>query len=125
MLQALLVVAPSSIFYTFSIVLFHKYVGENVVVTNCMSHFLMFFPTKSGVKLDNGNTGHAQVIEIILCHFTNFPIIYPVVPVYYCPGNPYNTISLGDIKCYLGFQNITYKHLECCDFVYPQGISWR
>ena len=62
MLQALLVVAPSSIFNTLSIVLFHKYVGENVAVTSCMSHFLMFVQTKSGVKLANGNTGHAQVI---------------------------------------------------------------
>ena len=29
--------------YTVSTVLFHKYGGENVVVTNCMSHFSMFF----------------------------------------------------------------------------------
>ena len=65
MLQAWLVVAPSSRFYTFSIVLFHKYTGENVAVTNCMSHFLMFVPTKSDVKLSNGNMEPAQEIGII------------------------------------------------------------
>ena len=96
MLQALLVVAPSSILYKVSIVLFYKYVRENVAVTNCMSHFSMFVPTKSDVKLANGNMGHAQVIGIILCHFTNFTIIYPVVPVYYCPGHPSDNISLGE-----------------------------
>ena len=84
----------------------------------------MFVPTKSGVKLANGNTGHAQVIEIILYHFTNCPIIYPVVPVHYFPGHSSNSISLGDLKCYPVFQKITYKHLEHCDFVYPQGSSW-
>ena len=62
---------------------------------------------------------------MILRHFTNFPIIYPVVRVYYCPGNPSITISLGDIKFYLGFQKVTSEHLEHCDFVYPQGSSWR
>ena len=96
-------VSPSSILYTVYILLFHKYVGENVVVTNCMSHFSMFVPKKSDVKLANVNMGHAQVIRIILCNFTNCTIIYPVVPVYYCPGNPSNTISLGDLKFYPGF----------------------
>ena len=118
-------VAPSSILYKVSIVLFHKYVRENVAVTNCMSNFSMFVPTKSDVKLANGNMGHAQVIGIILCHFTNFPIIYPVVPVYYCPGHPSNTISLGELKFHLGFQNITSEHIGHCDLVYPQGSSWR
>ena len=46
MLQDLLVVAPPSKFYTVSTVLFHKYGGANVEVTNCMSHFSMFVPTK-------------------------------------------------------------------------------
>ena len=75
--------------------LFHKYVGENVAITHCMSYFCMFLPTKSDVKFANGNMLHAQVIGIILCHFTNYPIIYPVVPVYYCPGHHSNIISLG------------------------------
>ena len=83
--------------------LFHKYARENVAVTNCMSHFSMFVPTKSDVKLANGNMGHAQVIGIILCRFTNCPIIYPVVPVYYCPGHPSNTILSGDFKFHIGF----------------------
>ena len=54
-------VAPLSKFYTVSTVLFHKYGGSNVAVTNCMSHFSMFFPTKATVKLANGNTGNAHV----------------------------------------------------------------
>ena len=62
----------------------------------------MFVPTKSDVKLANENMGHAQVIGIILCHFTNFPIIYPVAPVYYCPGHPSNTILPGELKFYPG-----------------------
>ena len=70
--------------------------------------------------------GHAQVIGIILCHFTSCPIIYPVVPVYHFPGNPYNTISSGDLKFYPGFQKIRYEHLEYYDFIVPQGGSyWR
>ena len=90
-----------------------------------MSHFYMFFPTKSDVKLANVNMGHAQLIGIILCHFTNCPIIYPVVPVYYCTGHPSNTISSGDLKFHLGFQNIVSEHNEHCDFVDPPGSSWR
>ena len=46
-----------------------------------MSRFSMFVPTKSTVKLAIGNTGHAQVIRIIVCRFTNFHIIHPVGPV--------------------------------------------
>ena len=103
MLQALLVVAPPSKLYTVCTVLFHKYGGANAEVTNCISHFSMFVPTKSTVKLANGNTGHAQVIGIILCHFPNCLIIYPVGPVYYYPGNPSNTISSGALKFYIGF----------------------
>ena len=49
--------------------LFHKYGGANVAVTNCMSYFSMFFPTKANVKLANGNTGHAQGIGIIYVAF--------------------------------------------------------
>ena len=93
MLQDLLVVAPLSKFYTFSAVLFHKYGGENDAVTNFMLHFSMFFPTKSTVKLADVNTLHTQRIGIILCCFPNCSIIYPVVQVYYFPGQPSNTIS--------------------------------
>ena len=78
MIQDWLVVATYSKFYTVSTMLFHKYGGENIGVTNCMSHFSMFVPTRANLKLANGNTGHAQVIGIILCPFPNFPIIYPV-----------------------------------------------
>ena len=103
MLQALLVFTPSSKFYTVYTVLFHKYVGVNVAVTNCISHFSMVVPTKATVKLANGNTGHAQGIGIILCRFPNCAIIYPVGPVYYCTGHPSNTISSGALNFYIGF----------------------
>ena len=102
MLQAWLVVAPPTKFYTVSTVLFHKDGGANVAVTNCMSHFSMFVPTKATVKLANGNTGNAQGIGIILFRFPNCSIIYPVGPVYYFPGHPYNTISSGALKFYIG-----------------------
>ena len=53
----------------------------------------MFLPTNATVKLAHGNTGHAQGIGIILCRFPNCSIIYPVGPVYYCPGHPSNTMK--------------------------------
>ena len=117
-------VAPPSKFYTVSNVLFHKDGGVNVSVTNLMSHFSMFVPTKATVKLANGNTGHAQVIGIILCCFPNCSIIYPVGPVYYCPAHPSNTISPGALKFYIGFKKVTSEPLEHFDFVDPQGSSW-
>ena len=85
----------------------------------------MSFPTKATVKLANGNTGHAQAVGIILCRFPNCLIIYPVGPVYYYPGHPSNTISSGALKFYIGFKNVTSEPLENCDFVDPQGCSWR
>ena len=90
-----------------------------------MLHFSMFVPTKATVKLDNGNTGYDQGIRIILCIFTNCFIIYPMVPVYYFPGHTSNTISSGALKCYAGFKKVAYEPLENCDFVDPQGHSWR
>ena len=103
---------PSSNFYTVSTVMFNKYGGANVAVKNYMSHFSMLAPTKVNVKLVNGNTGHAQAIGFILCHFSNCPIIYMVGTVYYFPGYPSNTISLGAIKCYVGFQKVTSEPLK-------------
>ena len=67
-----------------------------------MSHISIFVPTNVGVTLADGNMVHAQLIGVILCHFTNCSIIYPIVPAYYCPGHPFNTISLGDLKFYPG-----------------------
>ena len=118
-------VAPPTKVYTVSTVLFYKDEGVNVAVTNCMSHFSMFVPTKATVKLANGNTGHAQGIGVILCRFPNCSIIYPVGPVYYCPGHPSNTISSGTLKFHIGFKNVTSEPLEHCHFVDPQGRSWR
>ena len=60
-----------------------------------------------------------------LCRFPNFSIIYPVGPVYYCPGQPSNTISSGALKFYIGFKKVTSEPLEHCDFVDPQGNYWR
>ena len=85
----------------------------------------MFVPTKATVKLANGNTGHPQGIGIILCRFPNCSIIYPVGPVYYCPGHPSNTISSGALKFYIGFKKFKSDPHEHCDFVDPQGHSWR
>ena len=125
MLQAWLVFAPSLKLYIVSTVLFHKYVGANIAVANFMSNFFMSFPTKATVKLSNRNTGRVQVIGIVLCCFPNCPSIYPVVPVYYFPGHLYNTISLGALKFYVGFQKVAYEPLENCDFFDPQDYSWR
>ena len=106
MLQAWLVVAASTKFYAVSTVLFHKDGGVNVAVTNWMSHFSMLVPTNSTVKLAHGNTRYAQGIGIILCCFPNCMIIYPVAPVYYFPGHPFNTISSGSLKFYIGFLKV-------------------
>ena len=111
MIQSWLVVNPSSKICTFSTVLFHKYGGENAAVKNCMSHFYMFVPTNSTVRLANGNTVNAQVIGTVLWHFPKCYIIYLVVPVYYCPGHPSKTISSGSIKFYVGFQKVTSEPL--------------
>ena len=66
----------------------------------------MFVPTEATVKLDDGNTVHAQGIVIILCLFPNCSIIYTVGTVYYCPGHPSNTISSGDLKFMLVFKRL-------------------
>ena len=118
-------VAPQTKFYTVSTVLFHKDGRANVAVTNCMSHFSMFFPTKATVILANGNTRHAQGIGIIVCRFTNCSIIYTVGPVYYFLVCPSNNISSGALKFYIGFKNVTSETIEHCEFVDPHGRSWR
>ena len=120
MLQALLVVAPSSNHYTVSTMLFHKYVGANFSVTNCMSHFTMLVSTKDTVKMDNVNTGHSQGVCIILCHFTNCPIIDTVRPVYFFQ------VSLQTLSYWVP-SNIFWlsESLDHCDFFGPQGHSWR
>ena len=84
----------------------------------------MSLPTKATVELAKVNMGHSQEIGIILFRFPNCPIIYPVGPVYYFPGQTSNTISLGDLKCYVCFKNVTYEPLEYCGFVDPQGRYW-
>ena len=75
------------------------------------------------MKLANGNTVNAQVIGIILCRLTNCPIIYDLGSVYYCPFHPSNTLSLGSLKCYVGFKNDMTEPLEHYDFLEPQGCS--
>ena len=123
-IQDCMVVSPTSKCYTVSTVLFHKYEGANVAVTNCMSKFYMFVPIKSTAELANGKTGHAQGIGIILCRFPNCYIIYPVGKFYYCPGHPSNTISSGPLRFYVSFKRVTSEPLGHYDFVDPQGCSW-
>ena len=53
-------VSPTSNIFTVSTVLFHKYRGENIGVTNFLSLFSMFIPTKAIVKLANGSPVHVQ-----------------------------------------------------------------
>ena len=48
-----------------------------------------------------------------------------MAPVYYCLGQPSNTISSGALKFYVSFQKVTFKPLEHCDFFDPQGGYWR
>ena len=84
--------------------LFHKYGGANTSVTNWMSHFPMFVPTKDTVKLANESTGHAQGIGIILCCFPNCAVIYPVGTVQYFPGHPSNNILSDALKLYVFFK---------------------
>ena len=117
--------SPPTNIYTVSTVLFYKYGGSYVAVKNCISCFSMFVPTNFTVNSDNGNMLHAQGIGIISCHFYNFSIIYPVGPVYYCLGCPSNTISVGALKCFAGFQKFAFEPLEHCEFVDPQGHFWR
>ena len=85
----------------------------------------MCVPTKYTVKLSNGNTVHNQSIETILCYICNFPITYPVGPVYYFLCHHYNSISLDALKVCVDFKKVTSEPLEHCDFVDPQGRSWR
>ena len=115
-LHVWLVFVPTSKKITVSTVLFHEYGGENVAVKNYMSHFSMLVPTKATVKLDNGNTWHAQGFGIILCHFTNYTIIYPMGTVHHCPSHLSNTISSDAIKLFVGFQKVASEPLEHCDF---------
>ena len=63
-----------------------------MLLSQITCHIFMLVPTKATVKFDDENMGHAQVIGIILCRITYRPIINTVGPVYYCPGNPSNTI---------------------------------
>ena len=125
MLQDWLVVALPLEYYTVSTVLFHKDGGANFSVTNFMSRFYMLVPTKATVKLFNINTGHAQVIGIILCCFPNCSIIYPVGQVYYFSGHPYNIISSDALKCYVVFKSLRMNLLNIVTVFYPQGRSWR
>ena len=97
--------SPSLKFYTVSTVLFRKYLGENFAVTNFMSRFYMFDPTRATVELANVNTGHALGIGIISCFFPNLTMIYPAGTIFFS-GHPYNTNSLGALKFMLFFKRL-------------------
>ena len=77
---------------------------EQILQSQIVCHTFVFFSlTKATLKLANENTGHTQVIWVILCRFTNCSIICPVGTVYYCLGHPSNIISSGALKFYVGF----------------------
>ena len=69
--------------------------------------------------------GHTKLIGIILCCFPNWPIIHPVVPFCYFTVQPSNTVSPRALKCYFGFRMVILEPHEHCDFIGPQGRSWR
>ena len=112
------------LFYTVPTVFFHKYRGSNNRVTNFIPHFYLFIPTHANLKLANGKIGNDQGIGVVLYHFKNCPVIYPLGPVYYCPYCPSNSISSGNLKCSDSFQKVASEPLKHCDFVYPQGCYW-
>ena len=91
--------------YTVSTVLFHKHWTEKVGFYDWSSKLSMLFPTRANVKLFDGKMGLAEVTGIILCWFTNYPVIYPAVLVYYCTCYPLKTISSVALKYYDEFQN--------------------
>ena len=62
-------VAPPSKLYTVSDVLFHKYGGANVAVTNCMSHFSVFVPTKATVKLAKETRDMSKELGLVYVAF--------------------------------------------------------
>ena len=72
MRQDWLVVAPSSKMYIASSVFFHKDGGENGAVTNCMSHFLILFPTKATVKLANKKRDITEELGLFYVFFLTF-----------------------------------------------------
>ena len=72
----------------------------------------MFVPTIVNVEFSDVNKGHDQVTEIILCRFPNCTIIYPVGPVYCCPGHASNTIPYSYLKGFVLFQMLHWKLLS-------------
>ena len=84
----------------------------------------MFVLTKANVKLANRSTLHTQGTGIILCRFTNCPIIYTVGPVYYFPDHHFNTISSGVLKYYVAFQKVTSKPIGNLGPIISQSTTW-
>ena len=91
---------------------FNKYGGLNIVITNWFLNFSILVPTRANINFYDGNTGHAQVIGIILCKFPNCSNIYTLGPVYYCTDHPSNTISLDALKFHFGFKRFDLNHLN-------------
>ena len=82
-----------------------------------MSHFNMCVLTKANLKLYDGNMGHDLVIGIVLCYLTNRPIIYTSGQFYLCLDHPSNKISLGALKCYVGFKKYNYEPFNIVIFL--------
>ena len=90
-----------------------------------MSHFYMFAPNKSTVKLDIGNTGYAQVIGIIFVVFLTVPI-YIQWEQFIIIRVTLSTLSHQvPTNFMLVFHNVRSETLEDCDFFNPQDCSCR
>ena len=123
-IQAWMLVASSSKFYTVSTVLFHKYVGANVAVKNCMSHFLHLSQPRSPWNWLMETRYMPKELVIFFVAFLTVPlyiqwnhfIIFHVnlpTPSHQVPSN-----------FMLDFKKVTSEPLEHCNFIDPQGRSW-
>ena len=66
-----------------------------------MPHFSMLVQTEANAGLDDGNMVHARVIEIILCIFLTYPIIYQLGTVYYYKSPfQYHIITYPQMLCW-------------------------
>ena len=44
-------------------------------------------------------------------------------PVFNSTCHPSKPISLGALKCFVGFKKVIFEPIEHCDIFYPQGRS--
>jgi hypothetical protein len=102
---------PSSSFLRLGKMYFQVDTGANVhAVTN--SNMLIFFINcKTKVRNINGETFESPGWGA--CIFTSNNKNYLLSPVYVCPNNPHNTISLGALQAYTSFKRtVVETHLK-------------